>query len=220
MRPDRTATITDSDLTIMLAMHDAFRRDLGYLAAAAQFRGTDPGRRAALVTGWELFAYQLRHHAALEDHNLWPQARDRLAASRHAVEVLDVMEAEHAELDPAMAAVEAAIADADVHSAAAHRRVTDGAEALAGALRSHLAHEERDALPLLKQAITRREWLAIGRQTRREFGLRGTTRYFPWLLDGADPGRTAEVLALLPAPLRSAYRRRWNPAFHRTRRWS
>lgn len=221
MRPDRSATITDSDLTIMLAMHDAFRRDLGYLAAAAaRFRGADPQRRNALVTGYELFTYQLRHHAMLEDRHLWPQAAARLTTSPHAVAVLDEMEAEHAQLDPALAAVNAAIAAADVDSDAAQRRLADAAGALTGVLRDHLLHEEREALPLLKQSITRREWLAVGRVSRKEFGLRGTARYFPWLLDGADPDRSAQVLGLLPAPVRVAYRRRWNPVYHRSRRWS
>ncbi|MGI8799457.1 MAG: hemerythrin domain-containing protein [Pseudonocardia sp.] len=237
MRPDRSATITDFDLTIMLAMHDAFRRDLGYLAAAAaRFRGADPQRRNALVTGYELFTYQLRHHAMLEDRHLWPQAAARLAASPHAVAVLGEMEAEHAELDPALAAVNAAIAAADIDPDvdpdvdpdadpgadpdAAHRRLTDAAGALTGVLRDHLLHEEREALPLLKQSITRREWLAVGRVSRKEFGLRGTAQYFPWLLDGADPDRSAQVLSLLPAPVRVAYRRRWNPVYHRSRRWS
>ena len=46
----------DADLTIMLAAHDAFRRDLVRLAKAAAFADLpDPARRAAVGAGWETF---------------------------------------------------------------------------------------------------------------------------------------------------------------------
>lgn len=45
-----------ADLTMMLLMHGAFRRDLGYLArAAGRYRTDDPGRHTALLAGWQLF---------------------------------------------------------------------------------------------------------------------------------------------------------------------
>ncbi len=44
----------DADLTIMLAAHAAFRRDLAQLARAAGFADLpDPGRRASVQAGWE-----------------------------------------------------------------------------------------------------------------------------------------------------------------------
>jgi hypothetical protein len=58
------------DLTVMLAFHDAFRRDLTHLARAASHRPADlddPNRRTAVLAGWELFKTQLHiHHTALE----------------------------------------------------------------------------------------------------------------------------------------------------------
>src|SRR5215469_1789262 len=63
----------DADLTIMLAAHDAFRRDLTRLvrtAAAADL--SDPARRQSVEAGWELFKHQLHLHHTAEDEIIWP----------------------------------------------------------------------------------------------------------------------------------------------------
>src|SRR5690242_10704760 len=99
----------DADLTIMLAAHDAFRRDLTRLvrtAAAADL--SDPARRQSVEAGWELFKHQLHLHHTAEDEIIWPALRPRLAHSEHALSVLDAMEEEHSRIDPLLAAVDAA----------------------------------------------------------------------------------------------------------------
>ena len=46
----------DADLTIMLAAHDAFRRDLTRLVRTASAADlSDPARRRSVAAGWELF---------------------------------------------------------------------------------------------------------------------------------------------------------------------
>jgi hypothetical protein len=53
--PASTGRTGHLDMTIMLAFHDAFRRDLGHLARAASRRRSDlqePARRTAVRTGW------------------------------------------------------------------------------------------------------------------------------------------------------------------------
>ena len=75
----------DADLTIMLAAHAAFRRDLAQLARAASFADLPaPGRRASVQAGWELFKRQLHLHHTAEDAIVWPALRERLAHSEHA----------------------------------------------------------------------------------------------------------------------------------------
>ena len=72
----------DADLTIMLAAHAAFRRDLAQLARAAAFADLpDPGRRASVQAGWELFKRQLHLHHTAEDAIVWPALRERLPAA-------------------------------------------------------------------------------------------------------------------------------------------
>ena len=41
----------------------------------------------------------------------------------------------------------------------------------------------------------------------------------PWVLDGAPPQVATSVLALMPLPIREAYRDEWEPAYATLRRW-
>ncbi|MET4077787.1 hemerythrin domain-containing protein [Janibacter sp. UYMM211] len=76
---------------MMLALHAAFRRDLGHLARAAEGLTRRPERRAAVVRGWVAFRDELHHHHTVEDTSLWPAVRRRTSACADA-EVLEAME--------------------------------------------------------------------------------------------------------------------------------
>ena len=84
-----------------------------------------------------------------------------------------------------------------------------------GALSRHLAHEERETLPLLSRTLTRAEWHGFVADQQRKSGIRGAAQLFPWLLDEASPEQAQAVLAQLPAPLRVANRRIWRPRYAR-----
>lgn len=86
------------DMTIMLAMHDAFRRDLGYVA---QMTGRSDG--------WDLFERLLRKHRTAEDEALWPMLREAVAGRSDDVALVDEMEAEHAALEPLLEAIDTAL---------------------------------------------------------------------------------------------------------------
>ena len=104
----------DADLAIMLAAHDAFRRDLARLArAAAAADLSDPAKRQSVAAGWELFKRELHLHHTAEDEIIWPVLRPRLAYSENALSVLDEMEEEHERIDPLLAAVDAAFLQRD-----------------------------------------------------------------------------------------------------------
>src|ERR1700733_4658031 len=122
----------DADLTIMLAAHDAFRRDLTRLArAAASADLSDPARRRSVAAGWDLFKRELHIHHTAEDEVIWPVLRPRLVHSEAALSVLDAMEDEHERIDPLLAAVDAAFTQRDgTPSAAADQTGAEsGAEA-------------------------------------------------------------------------------------------
>ena len=210
----------DADLTIMLAAHAAFRRDLAQLARAATFADLpDPGRRASVQAGWELFKRQLHIHHTAEDEIVWPALRERLTRSEHAQSVLDAMEAEHRQIDPLLAAVDAAFARADHGHRADVRAIGDAADALAGSLTAHLTHEERDGLPLIGEALTSAEWRRVGFRIVRKNGLSAGGEMFAWLADGADPDQAAAAIGTLPPPARLVYRAIWRPRYKRTSRW-
>jgi hemerythrin-like domain-containing protein len=230
----------DADLTIMLAAHDAFRRDLTRLVrAAAAADLSDPARRRSVAAGWELFKHELHLHHTAEDEVIWPVLRPRLSQSEDALSVLDAMEEEHERIDPLLAAVDAAFAQ--------HREdsLADVIDSLVTTLTGHLAHEERDGLPLIGVTLTAAEWRGVGFKIARRNGLSEGGEMFAWMLDGAavhgEPAAhgargdgvhgeaaggahgahidAAAALRTLPPPLRLLYRAVWKPRFNKTPRW-
>jgi len=204
----------DADLTIMIAAHDAFRRDLTRLARATS-TANDAARRQSVAVGWELFKRQLHLHHTAEDEIIWPALRDRLDHSRSALSVLDEMEAEHQRIDPLLAAVDAQFAPRSGDSDG----LADVIDALASTLTGHLGHEERDGLPLIGVALTAPEWRRVGRKIARRNGMSAGSETFAWMLDGSDRQHAAATLTQLPPPLRLLYRTVWKPRFDRTPRW-
>jgi iron-sulfur cluster repair protein YtfE (RIC family) len=202
----------DADLTIMLAAHDAFRRDLTRLARTASAANlSDPAKRQSVAAGWDLFKHQLHLHHTAEDEVIWPVLRPRLAHSEAALSVLDAMEAEHELIDPLLAAVDAEFPAGD--------RLADVIDALTSSLTGHLRHEERDGLPLIGTALTAAEWRGVGRKMASKNGLAAGAEMFAWILDGADREHTAATLGQLPPPVRLLYRAVWKPRFEKTPRW-
>jgi Hemerythrin HHE cation binding domain len=216
MSPATTPSGGQVDLTMMLVMHGAFRRDLAHLARAASHHSTgDPARRAAILVGWQLFKTALIFHHAGEDTDLWPRMRAHLAGRPSELALLDAMEDEHACIDPLLDAVDSALADPN----RGHERLADATDALTGGLSAHLAHEERETLPLLSRTLTQAEWQGFVVDQRRKSGIRGAAQLFPWLLDEASPEQAQAVLTQLPGPLRVVYRRIWQPRYARHAHW-
>jgi Hemerythrin HHE cation binding domain len=211
----------DADLTIMIAAHDAFRRDLTRLARAATAADlSDPAKRQSVAVGWDLFKRELHMHHTAEDEIIWPALRPRLAHCEAALSVLDAMEAEHERIDPLLAAVDAAFeqqrAGADGPGADRLAAVVD---VLTSTLTGHLAHEERDGLPLIGVALTAAEWRSAGFKIARKNGLSAGGEMFAWILEGAGGQDAAGTLNQLPPPLRLLYRTVWKPRFEKAPRW-
>jgi hypothetical protein len=204
----------DADLTVMLAAHDAFRRDLVCLARAASAADrADPMRREQVGRGWQVFKRQLHFHHTGEDRLIWPRLADRLAHSEAAMSTLEAMEEEHALVDPLLDAVDAAFTDP------AGDQLAGAVDELVTALQGHLAHEERDALPLIGTALTAAEWRAVGLRLGRQNGLSGSSEFFAWMLDGIPADEVTAVLSELPPPLRLVYRVAWRPRYAKISRW-
>ncbi len=187
------------DLTIMLASHDAFRRDVACFRDAAA--SDELPHRA-----WDVFTRQLHFHHTSEDDLVWPAVRDRLEPLTGEVPVLAQMVDEHARIEPLLAAVERTRATGGHPLAAA-------LDELAASLDAHLAHEERDALPLIQASFSPEEWGQVGAQIQARMGADDAAEFFPWLLAGADPQRTNDVLGMLPPPVRETYENVWRPQY-------
>lgn len=171
-----------------------------------------------------MFKRQLHMHHTSEDTCVWPALRTRFATSESALSVLDAMEEEHQRIDPMLAAVDDAFARrrSDVPGAddwPGVDRLADVVDVLTTALTGHLAHEERDGLPLIGAGLTNAQWRGVGRQMVRLNGLSAGSEMFAWMLSGVSPESVKQVLGQLPAPLRVIYGAVWKPRFAKTTRW-
>ena len=112
------------------------------------------------------------------------------------------MEEEHERIDPLLAAVDAAFAPRDGADDdwPGENRLADVIEVLASTLTGHLAHEERDGLPLIGVALTGAEWRRRRPQDRaQERHVSSGAEMFAWMLDGADRQRCRRHPAHAPA---------------------
>ena len=217
MTTTHATPLSAEDLEVVHLIHSALRRDTERLADFAQkWRTADPGTHDALLLGWHGFSTELHTHHSVEDVYDWPFMRPRLAHDAGAMEVLDAMEAEHSVIDPALAEIEAVLDDRET----ATERLGGLLDGLVTSLGAHLAHEERDAFPLIEQSITKEEWHDISMRAFAQLDKREVSEMLPYLFEGAPKDRVAVVLKSLPVPVRVLNRFWWTPRYARERRWA
>jgi hypothetical protein len=193
------------DWILMNALHDAFRRDLDQLLDTTA--DDDAVRRR-----WRLFRDQLLFHHTAEDSAMWPPVRAKLAGNPSGLALMDQMQAEHALIDPLLAAID------DALGTRGRERIHPLLTRLRGTLADHLAHEETEALPLISRIMTKSELGQIGRAIARIGGLRQVAVMFPWALSEARPEVRDQVLGQLPPSVRVLYRAVWLPRYRRRAR--
>jgi hypothetical protein len=156
------------DLTLMWVMHRGFRRDLDDFArAAAATPVEDRATWRRLYDRWRLFATILHHHHTGEDAGLWPLLLQKVDAAGDAAgrSTLEAMAAEHAGIDPLLAAC--SVGFARLAGTADEGTRTALAADLAAArdhLGRHLGHEERDAMAILQEHLQHADWKRIGEE--------------------------------------------------------
>ena len=170
------------EFTAMEVFHHALRRDLAALEA-----DFDRDR-------WRNFRFQLHFHHTSEDLLLWPVVRAKITDPADQ-ELLDTMEAEHAQIEPLLAAVEEELTAGQARPARF--------AALVAAVTGHLTHEEQAALPMMDRLITQQEWNGFVDGTRKLDGdlAQNPAFFLPWLIDGAPDELRRRVLANLPPPV-------------------
>lgn len=200
------------DLTMMFVVHNAFRRDLARMRAAAA-HADDPDTRHALRTGWETFTRYLTVHHTAEDRLLWPPMHAAFGDQHQDVKLLATMADEHTRLDPLMDQISTVLPQGSP------ARLGALFDELAAALTDHLDHEEAAALPLVQQTLTAGQWQDFTDLQRRSVGIRGAAWFFPWLLDDASRETRTAVLTLVPPPVRVLHRLIWEPRYRRRSPW-
>lgn len=211
---DRSREGGEDRFVAMNAAHTAFRRDLEAMAVVATPANLrDPARHASILSGWAIFKNQLLIHHLHEDRFLWPRMREALARREAAISTLDEMEAEHDLIDPLLAAVDGSFDDPDSHDVAA---VIDE---LRDQLGYHLQHEEQEAMPLINESISDKEWRRVVSSIRKATPISSAAEFMPWLTDQASETETRRILSILPPPARLIYRKVWKPKYDKVSHW-
>ncbi len=202
------------DMSLMFAIHDALRRDLERLGRIAARLDDDPARLLHAALGWELFKKFLVAHHESEDTALWPTLRVAVAANPGQVGLADELEAEHAVIEPLLAAIDAAGADPDY----GHERFGGIVDELITKLTAHLRHEETDGLALIDASLTEAQWRHFASVHAGRLGP-DAPMYMPWLLSEASPQTLDAVLDKFPPRLLAAFREQWAPDYAARNVW-
>src|SRR5262249_57877249 len=113
---------------------------------------------------WHRCMRRLPRHRTGEDALARARMRHPRSACRDDVPLWQPMEDEHGRIDPLVDSVDDALADPD-HG---HEQLADTVDALTAELSGHLAHEERDTLPLLERSLSQAEWPGFRDEPPRE----------------------------------------------------
>ncbi|WP_051852932.1 hemerythrin domain-containing protein [Streptomyces aureocirculatus] len=203
------------DFTMMFLTHDAFLRDLRRLETAV---AAGRGDEEAVRNGWRTIKQELHIHHVGEDEAIWPPLREKLAASadiavRADIAVLDLMEEEHGRIDPLQTRVDAAFASGG-------QELEVAVKEFATAMASHMEHEEDQALPLVEQHLGPEGWAEYHQFMIGTNGPDRVGSYLAWLLDDVPETTLDKVLGMLPAPVRTAYRQKFEPEYRAVPRWT
>jgi hemerythrin-like domain-containing protein len=214
------------DLGGMYLMHHAFRRDLDrFRAAVVATPVGDPATWVRLARRWDRFAEVLHHHHTVEDDAIWPPllvAADAAGAAEDRA-LLEAMEAEHDQVDPALARCHEAFAAMAEHPCDDHRNALDvRVTAVREVLLVHLRHEEREALPLVQRTTTVEQWAESEAAAQKGYPVRLVPFLLGWVTEElpepalrrlvAQAGPAYGVLLRLVRPL-------WTRAERRTFRY-
>ncbi|HEX4089665.1 MAG TPA: hemerythrin domain-containing protein [Trebonia sp.] len=205
---------TRLDMTAMLTIHAALRRDLEQVARIAGRRDGADVTRLRATLGWQQFKKFLLVHHQVEDDALWPALRVTVAGSPDRLALVDALEEEHAVIDPLLRAADAAAADPGEGTPS----LGDVIDELVGKLGGHLDHEESDGLGLIDATLSLEDWQHFGQVHGRRL-VDDASSYLPWLLNGTDRRTVTAFLDNVPPPLAAAYRDRWAPQYAALRRW-
>jgi hemerythrin-like domain-containing protein len=199
-----------ADISFMRALHAALRRDLSRLRDAAARLDGSAAAPPAVLAGWDAFRAQFDNHHSAEDDDLWPVLRGELSDPADLASV-DAMVEEHRQIPPALAGVDAALRGGGALRAPV--------ELLSRVVLDHLAHEEREVLPLIEQHLTRAQWRAFLHKEQSRRPPRERPGFLAWIFDDAAEQDAAAVLAEMPLPARLVYRRVLRPRYDAQHRW-
>lgn len=175
------------DIAPMYLMHRAFRRDLDAFARTLPVvPPSDAARWALLARRFAFFGSVLHKHHRGEDVALWPLLAERGADP----DVLEALQAEHAAIDPLLAAASTDLGTlaAGTGDAATRDRLAATVGRLRDLLDAHLGHEERDGMALVQQHLTPADWERLDREVfAKDYRPREVPAVLGWVMSGLAP---------------------------------
>jgi hypothetical protein len=94
------------------------------------------------------------------------------------------------------------------------------ADELVSKLTFHLAHEERDTLPLIGQIITVEEWAQVTNNIRATGSVQDAVEMVTWILQELPPERVARVIGTFPPIVAQMYEKEWKPKYESVPKWT
>ena len=185
------------DFTINANMHSAFLREIDRLRpAVGRADLADPLVTGGIQRRYRFFSDTLRTHHEAEDQCLWPVALARATGEEKAV--LTAMESEHVALSRALDSLDGSMSvlGPDTDIAAVQRGFDRVREVLAG----HCAHEERDAIPIVRRYVTKDDLKGFMERTRSQ---EDSDLVLPWICDGATQEQVSNTWSMLPGFVRA-----------------
>jgi iron-sulfur cluster repair protein YtfE (RIC family) len=203
-----------TDVHDMLVAHRVFRRE--FTLAPRIVRDVAPGdtARAALVADHTTLILDGLHlHHSSEDELLWPKLLDRCPPDAALVQR---MEAQHERVEHHTERLRTALQRWRVEARpAVTEEVASTLDALRDALLEHLAEEEAEILPLAARHVTQAEWDQLGQHGLGRMKKSELPIMFGMVLEEATPQESAELLSLVPAPVRLLTRFVFLPRYRR-----
>jgi hemerythrin-like domain-containing protein len=144
----------------MVLIHRVIRREVGQLPRLISAANDRARFKTIGAHAREMLDFLHPHHTG-EDELRFPLLRERVTLDP---ELIDRMDAQHAQVDATVAAVGAELPACTTSAdAAASERVATRIDATMPTLILHLAEEEQKLLPMVSVTLTQSEWDALGK---------------------------------------------------------
>jgi hemerythrin-like domain-containing protein len=193
------------DLTTFAVLHRLMRDDSARLAdAIGRVQELDRTERVPPIARWyEGFRAELHDHHTIEDEIFSPALVARLPET--APPLVGRIDADHERLAYLLGRMGVALerlGNPHVSFRLAHAEATMLADGLRELLRTHLAFEDADVVPLFARHFTAGEYDELEAGARKRVALRQLAFTIPWVLEGADDEERAHLLAAAPLPFK------------------
>ena len=188
----------------MVLIHGVIRREFGQLPRLFRSAANDPARSKLIgAHAREMLDFLHTHHTG-EDLLLFPLLRERRVL---APELMDRMDAQHAQVNDAVVAINAELpAWTTSADATAGERIAACIDMTMPTLIGHLDEEEQKLLPVVSVTLTQSEWDALGKHGISAIPVTRRLLTLGYITEETDDAERQKFMQVLPAPVRLAYK--------------